>query len=228
MNQSGSSKFRNTTINITIKNHCLLFIDALVFFMMLASFLIFEFLISSSFISSSGFSLASQTCLSRGNTHDYNDSYSTCRLEMLNNGDGQTERRRVIFSFFTPIATLTAPFQSEVYAVDDRLFKPNPLTNPILEQIRILEQAQADNIKYGGELAPGSPKGQETYAKLLVPILKIQNDLNEIDKLVRINDGKGLGEVLQILNKPQFDKIQFKKTFNAFGKVLLLCCCHCW
>ena len=114
-----------------------------------------------------------------------------------------------------------------MHAADDRLFKPNPLTNPILEQIRILEQAQADNIKYGGELAPGSPKGQETYVKLLVPILKIQDDLNEVDKLVRINDGKGLGEALQILNKPQFDKIQFKKTFNAFGTFLSLCCCHC-
>lgn len=100
----------------------------------------------------------------------------------------------------------------------DELFKPNPLTNPMLEQIRIWEQDSADNIKYGGELAPGSPKGREAYAKLLVPILGIQRDLDAVNELVHEDDKTAaLSKADDILSKPQFQKIAFKKTFNAFA-----------
>lgn len=100
----------------------------------------------------------------------------------------------------------------------DELFKPNPLTNPVLEQIRIWEQDSADNIKYGGELAPGSPKGREAYAKLLVPILGIQRDLDTVNELVRKDDKTtALSKADAILSKPEFQKIAFKKTFNAFA-----------
>ncbi len=85
--------------------------------------------------------------------------------------------------------------------------------------MRILEQAEADDIKYGGELAPGSPKGRDEYAKLLVPILDIQQDIIKVKELVSSSDGRGLEEAMIILNKPQFDKLKFKKTFNAFGKL---------
>lgn len=112
-------------------------------------------------------------------------------------------------------ASLLAEPKSSV--AKDELFKPNPLTNPLLEQIRILEQAEADNIKYGGELAPGSPKGREAYAKLLVPILNIQNDFDEVDGLLHMEDGKGLDKANTILSKPQYEKIGFKRTFNAFA-----------
>ena len=100
----------------------------------------------------------------------------------------------------------------------DELFKPNPLTNPMLEQIRIWEQDSADNIKYGGELAPGSPKGREAYAKLLVPILGIQRDLDAVNEMVHQDDKTAaLSNADDILSKPQFQKIAFKKTFNAFA-----------
>ena len=71
---------------------------------------------------------------------------------------------------------LAAVTPSVASANDSDLFKPNPLTNPFLEQIRIWEQAEADELKYGGELAPGDAgnKGKvEAYPRLLVPISKI-------------------------------------------------------
>lgn len=126
------------------------------------------------------------------------------------------EGRRTFFSTCLIASSLIA-FGNEVKAADDKLFKPNPLTNPILEQMRISNQAEADNIKYGGELAPGSPKGRETYAKLLIPILQIQYDLYKVDELISIESGGGLEDAMKILDKPQFQKLQFKKTFNAFA-----------
>ena len=145
------------------------------------------------------------------------------RISMQNDSnDISIDRRRAIFSFLLPTMTAFGSSKSKANAADDRLFKPNPLTNPLLEKIRVLEQAEADNIKYGGELAPGSPKGQETYAKLLLPILQIQKDLVEVDKLVNMKDGEGLNEALKIISKPQFEKLNFKKAFNAFGMLTFL------
>ena len=141
------------------------------------------------------------------------DSPSKYYMSKPSEVDQNSCRRRFIFSSLAPFSVVSVSNAAD----DNRLFRPNPLTNPFLEQIRILEQAEADNIKYGGELAPGSPKGQEGYAKLLVPILQIQKDLIDVDKLVHVQDGDGLIDALQILNKSQFDKLQFKKIFNAFG-----------
>lgn len=129
--------------------------------------------------------------------------------------------RRTVFSSILPIAFGAASFivKPQPSLAKDELFKKNPLTNSLLEQIRILEQTEADNIKYGGELAPGSPKGRETYAKLLVPILTIQSDLDQVRELVRdeTNRRSSLAQADAILSKPQFEKILFKKTFNAFA-----------
>lgn len=136
-----------------------------------------------------------------------------------NEKDAISERRKIIFSILAPLSVI-GTHQQVANAADDRLFKTNPLTNPLLEQIRILEQAEADNIKYGGELAPGSQKGREAYAKLLVPILQIQKDLIKVNDLIVMKDGEGLQEAMKILNKSQFEKLQFKKIFNAFGRFL--------
>ena len=129
--------------------------------------------------------------------------------------------RRNILSSIIPstLASVTLAVAPQPSFAKDELFKKNPLTNPILEKIRILEQAEADNIQYGGELAPGSPKGRETYAKLLLPILKIQQDLIKIDELCHLENGKGLEDADKLLSKPYFEKIGFKKIFNAFGKL---------
>ena len=104
----------------------------------------------------------------------------------------------------------------------DELFKANPLTGALLEQIRILEQAEADDLKYNGELERGDAgnKGKvEAYPRMLVPILGISNDLDQIDQLVT-KESSGTEEwkqARQILAKPEFEKINFKKIFNKYG-----------
>jgi len=85
-------------------------------------------------------------------------------------------------------------------------------------QIRILDQASADELKYGGELAPGNAgnRGQvDAYPQLLVPILKIAEGFNQVDDLVRSQDG--YQQARDILTRPEYQKLQFKKLFNAYG-----------
>lgn len=101
---------------------------------------------------------------------------------------------------------------------DEVLFKKNPLLNPILEQIRIWEQAEADNIKYGGELERGDAgnKGKvDAYPKLLVPILQIAYELERMNQLIQSRNG--YAEAMTIINQPKYQKILFKRTFNAYA-----------
>ena len=113
------------------------------------------------------------------------------------------------------------------------LFRPNPLTNPVLEKIRIWNQDEADNIVYGGELASGSskPDGLDVYVGLLQPILGVERDLSEVDALLSKSkggyggggggEGGGyaplLAEIDVVLSKSKFDKLEFKRSFNAFA-----------
>ncbi|KAG7359114.1 hypothetical protein IV203_015703 [Nitzschia inconspicua] len=120
----------------------------------------------------------------------------------------------------TPVAAI-AKSPSPASAKDE-LFRPNPLTNPVLEQIRIWEQAEADNIKYGGELEMGDAgnKGKVgAYPSLLVPILKIDRELVQVKILVHDTDNvkDSWSKALSILQQPTYDKIAFKKTFNKYG-----------
>ncbi len=94
-----------------------------------------------------------------------------------------------------------------------------------MEQIRIWEQAEADNLKYGGELEMGDAgnKGKvSAYPSLLVPILKIDQEINEVKALVHDVDNdmpkmESWSKALSILRKPQYEKIAFKKIFNRYG-----------
>jgi hypothetical protein len=123
------------------------------------------------------------------------------------------------------VASLTSVPSSACAAGDDRLFRPNPLLNPVLEQLRIWEQVDADNIKYGGELDMGDAgyKGKvNAYPTLLVPILVIDQELNEIKTLVHSGDNSkpskdAMSKALTILQSPTYDKTTFKKTFNKYG-----------
>jgi hypothetical protein len=88
-----------------------------------------------------------------------------------------------------------------------------------LLQIRIWEQAQANAIKYGGELEQGDAgnKGRvDQYPKLLVPILKMEEDLKRVDSLVH-GTREDWREANTIVQQPKYDKIAFKKTFNSFS-----------
>jgi hypothetical protein len=125
-------------------------------------------------------------------------------------------RRKAFVTLIGSVTVGTTVLVPTMASARDELFKPNPLTNPILEKIRIMDQDYADNIQYGGELAPGGPR-KEQYAQLLVPILKIQQDLQKVDELIHSNELSGLEEANQILSKKQFIKLEFKKIFNAFA-----------
>ena len=139
---------------------------------------------------------------------------STDATHTNNNNNGINRRQ----SISTLLSGITVAFTGvQTASAKDELFKPNPLTNKFLEQVRILEQAEADNLVYKGELAPGSPPLRSEYANLLVPILTMQQDLTNVDGLIHEVEGKGLMEANGILNRQEFEKIKFKKTFNAFG-----------
>lgn len=101
------------------------------------------------------------------------------------------------------------------------LFRPNPLTNPFLEQVRIWEQAEADELRYGGELERGDAgnRGQvEAYPSLLTPIVTMSDELERVGTLVeRGNRPDDYREARQILSDSKYEKIAFKKTFNRYG-----------
>jgi len=80
------------------------------------------------------------------------------------------------------------------------------------------EYSLANQIKYDGELAPGDAGNRgkvEGYPRMLVPILKIDNDLSLVNAAVGHRD-EWL-KVQEIISSPSFDKISMKKTFNAFS-----------
>lgn len=132
---------------------------------------------------------------------------------------GAKVSRRSFLALMPGVIGGVAAFSSAPKSVSarDELFKPNPLTNAFLEQVRIWEQAEADDLKYGGELAPGEKSTEiDSYPKLLVPILEISADLDTIDRLVH-GGRDDRSKALKILEQPRFDKIVFKKIFNAYG-----------
>lgn len=66
------------------------------------------------------------------------------------------------------------------------------------------------------EAGDAGNKGKvDAYPKLLVPILQIQRDLKQVNVLVR--DPSQWKEAQKILAQAKYDKIQFKKIFNAYG-----------
>eukprot|EP00588_Corethron_pennatum_P009132 CAMPEP_0194270226 /NCGR_PEP_ID=MMETSP0169-20130528/4256_1 /TAXON_ID=218684 /ORGANISM="Corethron pennatum, Strain L29A3" /LENGTH=316 /DNA_ID=CAMNT_0039012193 /DNA_START=50 /DNA_END=1000 /DNA_ORIENTATION=- len=110
-------------------------------------------------------------------------------------------------------------FSAGPASAEDVPWKKNPLTNRILEKVRILNQEAADNLDYGGTLAPGETPDTKGGALtgLLAPILAIGAEIREVDVLVHVEDGAGLREASEILSGQQFTKKGFKKTFNAYG-----------
>ena len=105
-------------------------------------------------------------------------------------------------------------------AARDEIFRKNPLTNPVLEQMRIWEQAEADELKYGGELERGDAKEKgDAYPPMLVPILAISRDLDQINQLVSLQTSgvEDWKKARQLLSKDAYEKVQFKRIFNRYG-----------
>jgi hypothetical protein len=114
---------------------------------------------------------------------------------------------------------------------------PTEFKNRIMEQIRIWEQDEADQMQYHGELERGDAGNRgkvEAYPSLLVPILQIDQQLQHIQQLLVVvvtpgSDPKTTAErddrrrmdryttVMDILQQPQYDIIAFKRIFNAYA-----------
>ena len=155
----------------------------------------------------------------RRDDYNDNDDDSTISIDTMN-------RRNAIQRFavaFISTTTATIP-QFANAAGDPNLFKPNPLTNKALEQLRILNQDEVDNIKYGGELESGAAKPSELnqYIELLQPILEVDSGLEQVDKLLLTSKSSTKEDYLslfqqidKLLSNSLFDKINFKK-----GKIM--------
>jgi hypothetical protein len=115
-------------------------------------------------------------------------------------------------------ASILATASPAAAQAKDDIFKPNPLTNGVLEQLRIWEQSEVDDLRYGGELAPGDAgnKGKvDAYPRLLVPILEMAKELESVANLVR--NPASLSAAQKLLKQSKYDKVAFKRTFNAFA-----------
>jgi hypothetical protein len=137
-------------------------------------------------------------------------------------------RRRGIMTATLMIGTLFGSFPNHDAARaaslimdnsnNNPLFQPNPLTNPFLEQIRIWEQAEADQLVYKGELERGDAGNRgkvEAYPRLLIPILIIAKELEQIQDIIGKNNKYEAATT--ILAQPKYEAIAFKKVFNRFA-----------
>lgn len=147
-------------------------------------------------------------------------SYSWSGSGSGRNHHPQSSRRKWISSAskYFGIGATTVICPNPSLAASD-MYKKNPLTNGVLEQIRIWDQAEADQLKYGGELENGDAgnKGQvDAYPRLLLPIIEMQQEIDRIQVLAN-GPRSEWSEIQRILKQPAYDKIQFKKIFNAYG-----------
>ena len=84
-----------------------------------------------------------------------------------------------------------------------------------LEQIRILLQDEADNVKYGGELAPGGPPPLYGSGLRLLPIVQMQATLRKIAPL--LSDQSKWGALREALSSGPFQTLEFKRIFNLYS-----------
>ena len=162
------------------------------------------------------------------NNNDSNDDIIHGGYTLLSEGESNNNiinRRRAVqqFSLAFLSSSIILESQQQPANANDDLFKSNPLTNPVFEKLRIINQDEADNIKYGGELESGSakPTAFDQYVQLLQPILIVDNDLTQINKLLKEDRPKTkdaysslFQQIDTILSKSLFDKINFKKGKN--------------
>eukprot|EP00560_Eucampia_antarctica_P008983 CAMPEP_0197825328 /NCGR_PEP_ID=MMETSP1437-20131217/2429_1 /TAXON_ID=49252 ORGANISM="Eucampia antarctica, Strain CCMP1452" /NCGR_SAMPLE_ID=MMETSP1437 /ASSEMBLY_ACC=CAM_ASM_001096 /LENGTH=281 /DNA_ID=CAMNT_0043425281 /DNA_START=126 /DNA_END=971 /DNA_ORIENTATION=- len=145
------------------------------------------------------------------------NNHNKCNNNNNNNDHDHVNRRRMFQSIASTCSILTTSLLANTSPVlaKDEIYKSNPLTNSVLNQIRIWEQDEKDNLVYGGELAPGAPPVKDAYAQLLVPILQMAQDFDRMEDL--LVSGKWLEAKESILDKSCYEKIAFKKIFNAFA-----------
>jgi len=80
-----------------------------------------------------------------------------------------------------------------------------------------MDQQYADNVKYDGELSTPSSDIGTAYAKLLIPILSIREDLRVVNERILEPNGSSLSQAQSLLNQPQYQSKELKRIFNAFA-----------
>ena len=192
-----------------------------------------------------------QVVVSQSRTRCYSNFDNDTNHETHNKNKGESpidsvsddHRRRIlhrgILAGGTLVSTAATTFSPQpvnaLLSSNNRLFQSNTLlTNPILEQLRIWEQEEADNIKYNGELERGDAgkKGQiNAYPTILIPILTISQDISYLYQILVGSthptttttqpnyDRKESYERAQSIlsNHTVYDTIPFKRTFNAYA-----------
>jgi hypothetical protein len=152
------------------------------------------------------------------------------------NHSSDHQRRRLLQQCTTlgvvMVSTLSQPALAVTNNNNNRLFQSNTLlTNPILEQLRIWEQEEADHIKYHGELERGDAGNQgkiDGYPSLLIPILTIAQDISYLYQLLsnttntqttKDDLSRSYRTALHLLssNRTTYDTIPFKRIFNAYA-----------
>ena len=83
-----------------------------------------------------------------------------------------------------------------------------------LEQLRVVLQDEADNLQYGGELAPGGPPSA-VPALLLVPIVQMEATLAKLEP--SIADETKWDALMAVITSPPFEAREFKRIFNAYS-----------
>ena len=83
-----------------------------------------------------------------------------------------------------------------------------------LESVRIFLQDSDDDLKYGGELAPGGPPNA-VPALQLIPIVQMQKTLQKLAP--SIADQSKWDSIYLVVSTGPFATLEFKKIFNAYS-----------
>lgn len=124
----------------------------------------------------------------------------------------QLTRRALIAA--TPAVCLGTGASSCRAEVDARFTPRGGLQAKWLEQLRIVLQDQADDLQYGGELAPGGPPSA-IPSLLLVPIVQMDATLAKLEPL--LSDESKWDAMLSVLTTGPFATTEFKRIFNAYS-----------
>ena len=83
-----------------------------------------------------------------------------------------------------------------------------------LEQLRIILQDEADNISYGGELAPGGPPSA-IPALQLIPIVQMEATLAKLEP--QLANEEKWDAIMSVITSGPFETREFKRIFNAYS-----------
>lgn len=85
-----------------------------------------------------------------------------------------------------------------------------------LESLRILLQDEADNMQYGGELAPGGPP-PAVPTLTLIPIVQMHETLKKLAPQLATFDAGSWQAMAVVLSTGPFTNLEFKRIFNAYS-----------